>query len=658
MSRAPDATAHTIRRRMLLAGLLLAAFVVLGRGFQLAVLDHRAWTERALDQHHQQLTLPAPRGVIYDRSGVPLAASREVYRIAIAPREISDTTEARRRLQQALGLGAAQARRLVVSKRRWIVIPDRYDAVARQRLEGVHGLHFERSQERFYPRGALALELLGTVASDGRALGGLEQELDSVLRGTPGIAVARRDARGRPVPGALLSAQEPVPGHDVYLTLDADLQEIAQQALGRAVEETGAEGGDLVIADPRTGEILAAVSRRVRGSRQWRAVTEPYEPGSTLKPFVVAALLAERRASLGDSVFAEEGRWTHDGRTVTDVHGYGWLTLGEALEVSSNIGIIKVASRLDAGVQYRYLRDFGFGTPTGVSYPVESSGLLRHPRGWSRYSQGSLAIGYEIAVTPLQMAMAYGALANGGVVLEPRLLREVRSRDGRTSRTVEPRVIRRVIPDSVARQVSEVLVDVVAGGTGQQAGLGTFRVAGKTGTARRTRGGRYESGAYTASFAGFFPADDPQLVFLVKLDNPEGAYYGGSTAAPVMRATLAAALAAWSSPLDRSAVATPVAMEAAEETVARASTRAPEPGPYIFTLDSDPVRRDVPDTLAAPSVPSVAGLSLRDAARRLQTAGFRVRVRGGGVAGATVPAAGQVAPHGTVVELYPVEGAR
>lgn len=451
----------------------------------------------------------------------------------------------------------AEARRAVDGRRRWVVLPGRYDARVREKLDGIRGIYFERVTERYYPHGELALEVLGRVSAEGRGAGGIELEFDSLLSGRPGAAVVRRDGRGVPIPGAMLSVAEPVPGHDLYLTIDYDLQEIAEDVLREAVRRSGAAGGELLLVDPRTGEILAAASRRARGQAGWRAATEPYEPGSTLKPFFVAALLAEGRARLDDRVYAEQGVYQHGGRTVRDVHGYGWLTVREALRHSSNIVMVKLSERLDPGTQYRYLRDFGFGTPTGVTYPSESSGVLRRPRAWSRYSQASLAIGYEISVTPLQMAMAYGALANGGVLMEPRLVREVRSRDGEVLRRYPPRAVRRVVSPEVAEALAEALVEVVTEGTGREAALGSFRVAGKTGTARVFQAGEYRSGAYTASFAGFFPADDPQLVFLAKLDEPQGEYYGGVAAAPVIRAMLAGTLAAWNTPLDRQAIAAP-----------------------------------------------------------------------------------------------------
>ncbi|HEX7088599.1 MAG TPA: penicillin-binding transpeptidase domain-containing protein [Longimicrobiales bacterium] len=653
---------HGRRRRLLLAGLVLWGLVLLGRVFQLQVVEGERWAARAAEQHRQRVALPAPRGTIYDRDGVPLAASHEAYRIAIAPHELKDRRGAAKLLREVLGLSPQAARRAVGSRRRWVVLPGRYDAGVKERLESVRGVYFERVLERFYPHGGLALELLGRVSADQRALGGLELELDSLLRGRPGTAVVRRDARGEPIPGALISVEEPVPGHDVYLTIDYDLQEIADEALRHAMAETGATGGDIVITDPRSGEILAAVSRRAGRARPWTGVTEPYEPGSTLKPFIVAALLEAGRATFEDSVYAEEGRYVDGRRTISDVHPYGWLTLREALRYSSNIAMVKMARRLEPESQYAYLRDFGFGSPTGVRYPSESSGVLRRPADWSGYSQASLAMGYEISVTPLQMVMAYGALANGGVLMEPRLVREVRSRDGRVRAEYAPRAVRRVVSREVARAVAEALAEVVEEGTGHEASLGTFQVAGKTGTARRVSAGRYEPGAYTASFAGFFPADDPQLVVLVKLDRPRGDYYGGLTAAPVTRATLAAALAARSTPLDRRAVAQRAAPAAPGPAGVRFASLVQDDeargalagDPYVFVLDGAPAAEAPPAVAAARPVPEVAGLPLRDAVRRLHALGFHVRVEGSGPVRGTEPAAGTPARPGEFVRVLGV----
>lgn len=644
----------TARRRFLLIGILIAAVVMSARAVQLQIINTANWRARAADQHAKQSTLPAPRGTIFDRDGIPLAASNEAFRINIAPREVRDRPGLARTLQTATQLDDRTIRRVLDTKRKWIVLPGDYPSEVREALDRTPGVYFDRVLRRFYPHGDVALDILGGVNSAGSAVGGIELEYDSVLSGTPGVATLRRDHLGRAIPGAMFQAIEPIPGRDIYLTLDYDLQEIASEALRAAVQNTSARGGELILADPRTGEILASTTARQSGPPQtWQAATDPYEPGSTLKPFVIAALLAQKEARLADSVFAENGLYIHEGRTLKDVHPMGWVTVSEALQQSSNIALAKLVTRLHPSVQYEYLRGFGFGSPTAVQYPSESGGLLRRPKHWSRFSQASLAIGYEISVTPLQMVLAYAAIANGGMLMEPRLVREVRSSNGLTAQSFKPRAVRRVIPENVARDLRTVLAGVVETGTGQAAALGPFSVAGKTGTARSFRAGHYESGAYTASFAGFFPADDPQLVFIVKLDAPQGVYYGGFAAAPVTRTTLEAALAARNTPLDKRAmaVAAPPPLDDREfaQTPEPATTQRPVAGPFIFALNAGAPKRTMPTAFV---MPNVTGLPVRDAVRQLHASGYHVAIEGHGIVqGVTVP-------RGNMVRITAAELAR
>jgi cell division protein FtsI (penicillin-binding protein 3) len=644
---------HGRRRRLLLAALLVGGLVLLGRGFQLQVLQAAEWAGRAERQQREEVRLPAERGTIFDRNGIPLATTREMIRVSTAPREIEDRDAVARTLREVLDLDGRAVSRALDRSRRWVVLPGRYEPTSRASLESIPGVYVERVLERFRPHGDVAVEILGLTSADGRALGGIELVADSLLRGEDGYALARRDAGGTAIPGALMPVEEPRQGHDVYLTLDLGLQEIAEEALRATLREHDAEAGDMIFADPRTGDLLAAVSVRRSGARLWRGVTDPYEPGSTVKPFMMAALLQRGRVSLSDSVYTEDGYYRQGRREIRDVHGYGWLTAGEVLRYSSNIGMVKLAGRLDPEEHYAALRDFGFGTPTGVSYPSESGGRLTRPDAWSGYTQASLAMGYEVSVTPLQMTMAYGALANGGRLLAPRLIREVRSPEGRPVPQGEAREIRRVVDEATAEVVAEVLADVVREGTGQEAGLGTFHVAGKTGTARMFEDGEYRSDAYTASFAGFFPARDPQLVFLVKLDR--GSEYGGSVAAPVTRATLAAALAARATPLDRRAVATTVPDAAPVEVTAAGfemeAWLPPVPGPYVFRTEAGPPRRALSAAGSTP-VPDVRGGNARDAAAALHASGFRVRIHGVGRVETVEPAAGTAAARGSVVEVW------
>ncbi len=648
-----------LRRGLLLGSFALGALLVLARAFQLQALEGEKWAREALDQQRERVPLPARRGAIYDRDGVPLALTYETFRVSVAPRELRDRAATAERLVSALGLTRAEAQRYTNPRRRWSVIPGRFTVDQRQALGDAPGLYVDRELERFYPQGKVGRELIGVVTRDGRALGGIEQEFDEQLRGEPGYATMRRDAHGEVQAAPSLPVVAPKDGADVYLSIDFDMQEIADAALRSAVDSAGASGGDLVLLEPHTGEVLAAVSRRAGRAQSLGAITEPYEPGSTLKPFTAAALLDEHRVSPGDQVFAENGHWlTPEHRSINDSHPLQWVTLADVIRESSNIGIAKFSARLTHAEQYQYLRDFGFGTPTGVEFPAESGGRLRRPSQWSKLSSQSLAMGYEVSVTPLQLAAAYGAIANGGVLMEPHLLREVRLGSDRVLQRTEPRALRRVVDPSVARRLTEMLVAVVQDGTATSAGLENFQVAGKTGTARRTAGGRYAAGSYTASFAGFFPASDPQIVIFVKIDNPQGSYYGGTTAAPVTRETLQGILAARSSALDGKSLLATRLPAARTEPRRRSAPQASGPtreGTFVFQIQ-DGLPTPPPARPKPVDVPSLDGLPLRTAARRAHALGLRVRLEGSGRVVRTEPEAGAGTTSGDTLLLVGGEG--
>jgi cell division protein FtsI (penicillin-binding protein 3) len=536
--------------------------------------------------------------------------------------------------------------RLTSRDRVWSVAPDLYAPDVRERLRSVPGVHLERVLQRFHPHGDLARSVLGVV-QDGSGRGGVEQAFESLLGGTPGREVVARDNVGREIPGERVTMLAPRAGGEVVLTLDMDLQEIAQQALEEAIEDTGARGGDVVVTDPGTGEVLALVSIRDGLTTALSAVNTPYEPGSTLKPFTVASLLQRRLMSMDDTVDVGDGSWEIGGRTLHDTHTQGRLSIGDALRESSNVGIAKAALALTPAAQYENLRDFGFGSLTGVELPGEVPGTLRRPDRWTAQSPASLAIGYEMSVTPLQMAMAYGTLANGGLLMQPRLVRETRRSTGSVLDRFDARVIRRVVDEEIARTVGTALVGVVEDGTGTSARLGSFAVAGKSGTARLNFGAGYERGAYYASFVGFFPADAPQLVVFVGLDRPQGSYYGGAVAAPVSRATMEAALAARATPLDRGALL---------RSARRDAFVSPNAAPARFAVRTDdlppPVRIEPHDPSDGVWLPDVAGLPSRVAARRLHALGVRVAPSGLGEVAGTVPSAGARVLPGDTVRLH------
>ncbi|HEV2083956.1 MAG TPA: penicillin-binding protein 2, partial [Gemmatimonadales bacterium] len=546
-------------------GFALSVAAILARAAQLQLVQGDRWAEQAQRQRTERVVLPARRGALYDRNGVPLAVSQEFYHIGIAPNELANPRSTGQLLSRQLGVSWPTLQQDLRSKR-WIYFNGPFTATQVQRLRRLDGIHLTRDFQRFYPSRTLARPIIGGLSPDGPAgAAGLELSLDSILTGQPGEAVLLKDRAGRRYDSPARVIREPVPGNDVVLTIDAELQEIAERGLEEALRAMKAAGGDVVFLDPINGQLLALASHQsgIRGAGVPRAstFTDPFEPGSTAKLFTAAALLMHRRVAPNDAVFAEGGSWrmpiTSSGRVriISDAHKTaGNLTLARTIQVSSNVGMAKFSSRLSPEEQFEMLRDFGFGTLTGSEFPSESRGRLARPDKWQpKYTRASMAMGYELGVTPVQLAAAYGAIANDGLLLTPTLVREIRGPSGDLLYQHEPEPVRRVVTPEIAAQLREFLKGAVGeGGTGEEAQLVNYTLLGKTGTAVRFEGGRYIRGEYTASFAALFPADHPQLIVIVKIDNPQGNYYGGLTAAPVTRTMLQQALASRRVAIDRS----------------------------------------------------------------------------------------------------------
>lgn len=648
MSRARRSpTAPAWRRRALLIGWLGAGALIVARSFHVQVIDASEWRTRAEQQHLGSEEIPAARGAILDRNGVPLVVSRERFEIAVATNEMraSQKDSLLTILRDQLGVASSRVNRIAnagADDQEWVVLGSRFGPTDRERVRRFHGVHVTRMLTREMPYGDLALGLLGREV-DGEWRGGIEQAFHGHLAGQPGREQKALDNAGRSIPGQTVTLREPVPGGSVTLTIDVDLQEISETVLSEAIAEHDARGGDLLVLEPHTGEILALASIQQGNTNALSAINTPYEPGSTLKPFTVAAILDSGLATLGDSVDIGQGYWRVNGRGLTDTHGSGVITLAKALQESSNVGIAKMAFDLTPEAQYANLRDFGFGSPTGLPLPGETSGRLPHPDDWSRPTPQSLAIGYEISVTPLQMALAYGALANGGSLMEPRIVRETTTPVGEAE-SFEPRVLRDVVSPEVTREISAVLEQVVEDGTGTRAQLGPYRVAGKSGTARIAESGGYARGEYFASFVGYFPADDPQIVVYAKLDAPRGGqYYGGAVAAPLTRATMEAALASRESPLSRARL-----IRSNLGSTAMASSDRLVDSRFI-SVEGD-AGATAPTSDAA-RVPDVRGLTPRAAIRRLHSAGYRVSYGTSGPVIGTTPAAGSRLQPGDTVRL-------
>lgn len=658
-------------------GLVHAAFalfgvVLVGRAAQVQLFQTSIWRTKARNQQMAASPLPAPRGMIVDESGAMLVESRQLVRLNVAPREVAGDSKknpyaAQRRLA-ALARALAHASvspewvaRATDTIRVWVTIPGRYLMSDVSTVVAMRGVHSEPVLERVPPANDGLRRLVGRVDDAGEPVDGLEKALDPVLRGESGRTALLRDAKGTRFDSPTLSADNAKPGRTVVLTVNQTLQDIAEKALGDAVHQTGATGGDIVMLDPNSGEVRAMASRRDDPlSTSATALTEPYEPGSTLKPFVAARLLDLHRARVDEVMNTYNGMFELNGRKIVDDHPSPSFSLADVIRFSSNIGIVQFAMRFSPREQYELLRDVGFGSPSGLPYPAEESGRLPTPQRWDKLTPASLAMGYALNVTPLQLANAYAAIANGGELMQPAIVKEIRGTDGTVLYRHQRTVVRRVMTEETARTVRGLLRGVVESGTGESASLATFDVAGKTGTAKRTEHGKYVAGKYTASFVALFPADNPQLVILIKLDNPSSSIYGGKAAAPVLKTVLQAAIAARDASLDRrNLAAVPKRVNATmalPESVVSADSivRVTESGsvPYVYRLDSP--KKPSTAAIATRAVPDVRGFPVRRAVYALHRAGFRVSLAtadASGSASTTAPPAGTLAPSGTTVRL-------
>ena len=636
--------------------LLLVALATVGRAAQVQLWQGSAWRARADRQQLSTAQIPAARGRILDATGATLAESRELVSLSVAPGEVRKGNALKRALTAA-GVPKEWISRTLDKKRAWVTIPGRFLPTDVAPALALRGVYAEPVVERVYTPSEATRRVVGRIGFDGAPLDGLELSLDSLLKGTPGKATMLKDARGRHFESPTAPGTPSKPGHTIVLTINRELQGIAERALEDAVAKMGADGGDIIMLNPHTGELLAMASRRTRhdsaggSATAATALTEPFEPGSTLKPFIAAAVLGRGRTKPDEVIDTYDGKLELHGRLIEDVHKAPRMTVADVIAHSSNIGIAQLAERLSPREQFETLRDLGFGAPTGLPVASEAAGTLREPKAWSSQSSASLAMGYEIAITPVQLAIAYASLANGGELVEPALIKEIRTADGDVRYRHSRRVVRRVMSEETAESIRKMLARAVEeGGTAVKAGLASFAVAGKTGTARRFLVGRrgYAEGQHVASFVGLFPSDRPQYVILVKIDNPDGNYYGGATAAPVSRSVLQAALAARNAALDRSALASDDATEAAADSEEISEDATAGSVPMVVSLAAN--QKTKPAKAPVRRVPDVHNLPLRSAVSTLHRAGFRVQLVSG-PKGQTAPAAGTVLPAGSTVRV-------
>ena len=685
------ATVSLARSMIVHGALVLFAVAILARAVQLQIVEHDSWLRVADRQHVDQQTIQPLRGAITDANGTVLVESREQVKLSIAPREIRDvrrknakrgdplvkTRAVLRSGLRALSVPESQIRNALDTNQKWVSLPRLYLPSDIERLAGLPGVHVERVRRRINSASDNLRGVLGAVDADDAPVGGIELELDGFLRGQAGNRAVVRDPRAGNVESPELASTEALPGHTVTLTVNQALQEIAENELKRALGRTGGTGGDVVILDPRDGSVLALAGvRNGKPANTSTPMALAYEPGSVMKPFLVSRLFDMGKTTPDEIIDTENGSAMLPGRRrpLTDEHKAPQMPVRDVIRFSSNIGTAKLALRMTPREEFEAMRDFGFGSLTGVPYPAESKGSLPLPARWSGSTQTAVSIGYEVTATPLQIALAYAAIANDGELLQPALVKEVRDAQGAMVYRHERRVVRRVLSVKTAREMRGLLASVVDSGTGTSAELATFDVAGKSGTARRSENGQYLDGKYNATFAGMFPAQAPQYVLVARIIDPKGVYYGGIVSGSLVNGILQAALATRNSALDRNALAEvakamplPVVKPKSEKALAMAvrdslhrdSLLAPpppkaEPAPaaarVVVALPFKAPKALPLDDRSVRPVPSVFGLDVRQATRTLHAAGFQVSVaRGSDVR--TRPSAGTLLRVGSTVQL-------
>lgn len=533
--------------------LLILAFLALAVHLgSIQLIDHDKYSKLARVQQCKKVDLPARRGSILDRNGLTLAESLQVDSVYADPSEIDDIPATAHRLGAILKLNASKLTKLLNKDKRFVWIKrkigdEELNAVTKLSLKGVSVKH---EYHRFYPNGSLGSHVLGFTNIDEKGLEGIELSFDDVLSGEPGYKLINRDALQRQIITPEAEILLPRHGNHVALTIDANIQQITEDELEIAYEKWKPLSATAVVMNPMNGEVLAMANyptfdpnhlkKYPPHARRNLAITDSYEPGSLIKPIVISGAFEHGLAKPEEVVFCEHGNAVIEGRRLGDTHAYGNLTISDIIANSSNIGMAKVGLRMGNERMYRYLKQFNLGEKTGIELPGEIGGIFRPLKQWSKkYSLISVSIGHEIAVTPLQFVTAFCSIPNGGQLIKPKIAKSTISNDNKRKEEFRPaQDIKRVMNPNVARSImNPILMKVVTDGTGKNAYLQDFDVAGKTGTSQKIHGGGgYSHDKHVGSFVAYAPAERPRICVLVMINEPRnGEYYGGTVAAPVVR---------------------------------------------------------------------------------------------------------------------------
>jgi cell division protein FtsI (penicillin-binding protein 3) len=633
---------------IVVGALALWSIGIEARLVDLQVFQHAEMADRARQQQQQGHDVPAKRGEIVDRNGEILAYSIDASFVYAMPREMKKPAETAAAVCQALG-GCSPADQTWIDRFKnhaaYAVVRHQItpDAEARLRALKLDGIGFDLETKRYYPKMDLAAHVIGFVGAENKGLAGIESKYDAVITGRPGRTEVEVDAKHHVVETRV--HREPTAGATVELTIDQYLQHIVERELQAGVTGHHAQSGAAVVMDPKTGEILAlanyptfnpnAPGRFRADDFTNRAVENLYEPGSTFKIVTVSAAIEEGVMKPGDMVDCNPGYITIGKRVIKDAegHNHGLIPFEEVVVLSSNVGAAKIGLKIGPERLSRYVHRFGFGEALSPDFPGQTAGIVWDPSKMNDSAVASVSMGYQVGVTPLQMAAAVSAVANGGTLFEPHVVRAL-IRDGERQ-PVAPKALRRAITADTAASVTEIMEAVTERGTGKRAQLASYQVAGKTGTAQKLIDHHYSDTAYNASFVGFVPSRQPALTIVVLIDTPKGEYFGGEVAAPIFQRIAEASLQRLGVPATINPTPPVIVATGAAPLPARATRGTP------LTATAMPVGGQA-------LVPDVRGLSARDALRIMSHAGLSIRVVGSGLVQQQTPAAGAPLERGSV----------
>ncbi len=530
----------------------LIVFFFIGFGvivFRLGVIQIKdSWKYRSIAkrQYESKINLKPERGNIYDRNMNTLVSNSMLYSFGVDPKSLDNDDVVIKLFSDIFNKPKEYYRNKIDKNSRFTWLERMVPEVLADRLSEhkIDGLIKIEEPRRVYINNEICGQVLGCTNIDNAGLSGLELQFEKILSGEEGFMILQRDGKGKVVPSLDLPKQDPINGAHIVLTIDQIYQTIVDEELFRGARELEADAATAVMIDPKTGAILAMSNypamdpnkfeKALPGQNRIRAISDMYEPGSTFKIVTASALLEEGILKPTDKVYCENGKYKLPGYDIKDTHPYGNLTFAEAIQYSSNIFMSKTVKSIGDEKFYKYARNFGFGINTGIELPGEMKGEMKRPVDWDPRTIYSLSYGYSLSATVLQIASAYAAIANGGILMKPHLIEKI-SNDERVIFESKPQEIRRVVSRKTAETLTDMLMLVVEKGTGVQARIENVNIAGKTGTASKIVDGKYSKQNYAASFVGFVPAKHPKFVLMVLMDSPKKSYYGGEASAPVFK---------------------------------------------------------------------------------------------------------------------------